>query len=114
MVKKNRLSENLKSYQLHRNKTLTEFSEELMIPKSTLQSLLKDGNTTLDTLIRIQTALGVSLDELVYGEEWVFRKIAEENILKQISWYVELPTEKQEKFRMCFNEMMALVEHDEE
>ena len=114
MVKENRLAENLKHYQSQRHQTLAEFAEELMIPKSTLQSLLKDGNTTLDTLVRIQTALEVSLDELVYGENWVLRKTAEENALKQMAWYVEMPTEKKEKFKLCLHEMLMLMEYEDE
>ena len=114
MEKKSRLAENLKRYQLHNNKTLTEFSEELTIPKSTLQSLMKDGNTTLDTLIRIQTALGITLDELVYGEEWIFRKELEEQMYNNVSWLVDLSAEAREEFQICISKAVDLVIHAKE
>ena len=68
MEKSNFLSENLKAYQMAHSKSLLEFSEELGIPKSTIQSIISDGNTTLDTLIRMAKALDASLDELVFGD----------------------------------------------
>ena len=38
------------------------------IPKSTVQAIMMDGNTTVDTLIRMANALNISLDDLVFGE----------------------------------------------
>ena len=67
MERTNHLSDNLKAYKEGMGKSLSDFARELSIPKSTIQAAMADGNTTLDTLIRIANALGVSLDELVFG-----------------------------------------------
>ena len=56
MEKRNRLAENLRLYQQMRDKTLAELSAELGVARSTVQSILTDGNTTVDTLVRIHTA----------------------------------------------------------
>jgi len=67
LKKENHLAANLKAYKRERSMTMLECSESLGIPKSTLQTVMKDGNVTLDTLLRISNALGKSLDELVFG-----------------------------------------------
>ncbi len=46
MEKQNHLSDNLKAYQHARGQSLAEFSTELGIAKSTVQSILSDENTT--------------------------------------------------------------------
>ena len=43
MKRDNHLSDNLKVYQRERGKTLSEFSREIGIAKSTLQSVMVDG-----------------------------------------------------------------------
>lgn len=65
MEKLKRFAQNLDNIKTRNNKSLTEFAQEIGIAKSTVQSILKDGNTTLDTAIRISTALGISLDDLL-------------------------------------------------
>lgn len=44
-------------------------AREIGIPKSTLQSILKEGNTTLDTASRVADSLHISLDNLISKEE---------------------------------------------
>ena len=58
MERTNHLSDNLKAYKEGMGKSLSDFARELSIPKSTIQAAMADGNTTLDTLIRIANALG--------------------------------------------------------
>ena len=64
MEKTNHLSDNLRAYQYAQGKSLAELSMEFGIARSTVQSVMADGNTTLDTLIRIACAMHCSLDEL--------------------------------------------------
>lgn len=109
MENKNRLAENLRKYQSLNHLTLAEFSEELTIPKTTLQSLLKDGNTTLDTLIRVQTALGVTLDELVYGEEWIEKKYIESQVTANVGWLVDLSEEARKEFLLYISKAADVV-----
>ena len=106
----NRLSENLKKYQRLHNQTWVELSEELSVPKTTLQSLLKDGNTTWVTLMRIQQMLGITLDELVYGTDWIAKLYTEQKLLSNMAWYMKMPEEDREFFRYHLNEMMKILE----
>ena len=65
----NNLSKNLKVYQNKLGMTQNEFASYLNIPRSTIQSVMaKNGNTTVDTLIRISASLPFSLDVLVLGD----------------------------------------------
>ena len=67
MDRTNQLAQRLHELQFDRRMTQAQFSREIGLPRSTLQSIMTDGNTTVDTLIRIANALEVSLDELVFG-----------------------------------------------
>ena len=110
MEKQNHLSDNLKAYQHARGQSLAEFSTELGIAKSTVQSVMSDGNTTLDTLIRMACAMHVSLDELVFGNKQLYEV---RFFLDQLGWFSELPEEKQKKVLFYLVEMLKLLEHDE-
>lgn len=95
-----------------KGKTLAEFSLELDIPKSTLQSVMVDGNTTVDTLVRMSNALNESLDKLVFGEHQTKRIEDVKRFLDEVSWFVKLSSEKQEKFRYHLNEMLMLLDYE--
>lgn len=64
----NYLSQNLKAYQALHKLSLAEFSTILDVPQSTLKAILKDGNTTLETVIRISQNMNCSLDMLIYDK----------------------------------------------
>ena len=110
MKRDNHLSDNLKTYQRVRGKTLSEFSREIGIAKSTLQSVMVDGNTTVDTLIRIANALGVTLGELVFGNIQRVEIDAVRKVLSEVEWYVQIPGDKQEKMVYHLSELMKLIE----
>lgn len=114
MERNNLLSSNLRAYQTAHNKSLLEFSEELGIPKSTIQSIISDGNTTLDTLIRMANALDVSLDELVFGNFPIRQKQLHDlqYFLHEIGCFTKLPPEKQEVFRCHLNELLKLTGYE--
>jgi len=109
----NHLSNNLRAYQNARGKSLAEFSEELGIPRSTVHSIMVDGNTTVDTLIRMASSLHVSLDVLVFGELPAKRLDDVWHFLRDLEWFVKLSLEKQERFRYLLGELLELLEYDD-
>lgn len=65
---------------LHRIKeqehlSLTQLSQKVQIPRSTMQSVMKGGQTSLDTACRISRALGVPLSFLT-GDTQLFEQTA--------------------------------------
>ncbi len=92
MERKNNLSNKLKSIQTEMRKSQTEFAQELGIPQSTLQNIMKEGNTTVDTLVRISTATGFSLDELVFDDPT-------NRILCGLEYYSHMTAEQQEEVK---------------
>lgn len=94
--KHNHLAENLRLHQHLRGASLAEFSEELGIARSTVQSILSDGNTTVDTLVRMANAIDVSLDELVFGAPAAAQPDC--RLLTAPYWFAALPPEKQADF----------------
>lgn len=112
MERNNNLSDNLKAYQNARRKNLAEFSEELGIARSTIQSIMVDGNTTVDTLVRMANAIHVSLDELVFGTLPAKRLDDVQHFLRDVGWFVKLSPEKQESFRYLLTELLKLLEYD--
>ncbi len=111
MAKINNLSNNLKSYQKDFGYTLSEFSNELDIPRSTLQAIMIDGNTTLATLIHIASVLNVSLDELVFGNTFPLNQTSICHILKSMSWYTNLSEDKQNSIIFHINEILKEVKN---
>ena len=69
MEPNNNLSKNLKAYQHSLGMSQKQFAAHLNVPRSTIQSVMaNDGNTTVDTLIRISVSLPFSLDDLLFGD----------------------------------------------
>ena len=110
MERNNHLSDNLRAYQREREQTLSEFSRELGIAKSTLQSVMADGNATVDTLIRMANALGVSLDELVFDRIPPTRLDKIHYLISELNWYMRLPAQKQDLFRSYLTELFHLLQ----
>lgn len=94
MKQKNLLSKNLRTYQKMRKLTLTEFSQELDLPKSTLRAVLKEGNTTLDTAIRISEGMNTGLDLLVCDEQFSDKLFVMNHMEKSGAWFSSFPEEK--------------------
>lgn len=112
MERNNHLSENLRAYQSASRKNLAEFSQELGIARSTVQSVMADGNTMVDTLVRMANALEVSLDDLVFGKRSIKKLDDIQILLKNLGWFSKLPGEKQEKFRYHLHELLKLLEYE--
>ena len=91
---------------------MSEFSEELSIPRATLRSILNSGNTTLYTAIQIADALHVSLDELVFGDSGREESSRIQGLLNQMNWYDELPPEKQASALYHMTELLKLLMKD--
>lgn len=109
MEKKNLLSENLKSYQKLQKLSLMEFSKELDVPKSTLRAILRDGNTTLDTAIRISEHMGIGLDELVYGSRFSDKQLIIKYIEQSGRWLAALPDQKREEIAALILKLWAII-----
>ena len=111
MERINRLAENLRIYQRERGKTMAEFSAELGIARSTLQSVMMDGNTTADTLIRVANGLNVTLDELVFGDG---SKPAQtdrmQGMLDHMDFYVRMSAQKRLRFREYLDKLLNLLD----
>lgn len=90
----NHLAKNLRNYKANKGLTTKQLSNELGIPKATLRNVMKEGNTTLDTAIRISNGLGISLDMLVNDAGLPNKLIVLKQIQRTGSWLSELPQEK--------------------
>lgn len=109
MKEYNHLAQNLKNYRAVKNLTMKEMSNELDIPEATLRNVMKEGNATLDTAIRISKGLGISMDMLVSDADLPDKLI----VLKQIqwagSWLAKLPPEKSDKIASLIAEIWEVM-----
>lgn len=112
MKRTNNLSNNLKAFQKARHITQTEFAQALDMPKSTLQAVMLDGNTTLDTLIHLADALDVSLDELVFSADLPEKYGMIQWLLDGVGWYAALSAERQEGLRYHILGILELLTRD--
>ncbi len=94
MDKTNNLAKNLELIRKSQNESLAEFSERIGIPRSTLQSIMAEGNTTLDTAIRISEALNVPIDTLLNDENMENKLEIVQWVLEGSIWFNALPDDK--------------------
>ncbi len=87
---------NLRALKEERKLSLTEFSNALDIPRTTLQSVLETGQTTLDTACRISEALKIPLSVLT-DERFPMENVPVlHGFLTIFGWYCGLPQEKKQ------------------
>ena len=90
--------------------SITQFSEALNLPKSTVQSIMDNGHTTLDTACRIANALQIPLSTLTGGELQPERAEVLHSALIVVGWYCELSAEKQKTIRTGFGMILDELE----
>lgn len=114
MKRKNHLSENLRAYQKLKGCTQAELSAELGVPTSTLQTLLSNGNTTLDTLLHLAEAMNISLDELVFQQRGpeIYERLRQ--IMCEFAWYSEMTDERQEAAWYHVRELLRIMRKHED
>lgn len=101
---------NLRFLKQGRRLSLTEFSEILQIPRSTLQAVLEDGNTSLDTACRIADALQIPLSALTDGQLLPESADVLQGILLSIDWYSNLSPEKQKTASTGFALLLEVLQ----
>jgi len=104
-----RFSRNLENIRIKRGKSITEFSQELSIPKSTMQPILKTGNTTLNTAVNIASSLNISLDELVNGEGASEQMRFLRTVSEMLERFNHLNAEEQEKLKYHIMEIFDII-----
>ena len=113
MTRKNNLSNNLKAFQRARHITQAEFARELDVPKSTLQTVMLNGNTTLDTLISLADKLNVSLDELVFGDGRTDRERLIKAMLDSGGWFEGQTPDRQDSLCYHVNGLLDILTREE-
>lgn len=112
MNKHSNFATNLKNIRTALCLSLSEFSRELGIPKSTLQSVLADGHTSLDTAIRISDSLALPLDTLTNATLTPKRLRLLADFLTALDWYHDLSSEKQRELAAHLDAIFHLLEED--
>lgn len=98
----NYLARNLKSYQIFRNITIRQLASELGIPLSTLRTVMQEGNTTMDTAMRIANSLNISLDALISNDKPLSEHITNSKnpcinqIINADIWLSDFPANKRD------------------
>lgn len=87
---------NLRLLKEERNLSLTEFSKELQIPRTTLQAVLEDGQTSLDTACRISDALNIPLSALTDIRLSHEKLDILKGLFLSMEWYSHLTPEQKE------------------
>ena len=96
---------NLEAIRRLHNASMAEFSEELDIPRSTLQDVLKDGNA-----LHIAGQLKVPLSALT-GEVIVMKNLdALSVLLNCFEWFAFLPAEDQKTITAHIHAIMDVLE----
>lgn len=103
-------AKNLEMIRKINHASIAEFSEELDIPKSTLQDILKDGNTSLHTALHIARQLKVPLStltgEVIPGENLT----ALSALLQSFGWFDSLSREDQKVVAKHIRAIMEILQ----
>ncbi len=100
---------NLSAIQKSKKHSLSEFSKELGIARSTLQSVLEDGNTSLYTALRIADSLDVPLSSLT-GEIIPMKSLDSIlDLLHCLEWFRELSSKDQEDVTQHIRAIMEVL-----
>lgn len=103
-------AENLRNLRAMFGLSMSEFSKELDIPKSTLQTVLATGQTTLNTAIRISESLGIPLDVLTDRSMTSNQFKMLERLLYQFDWYLKLSESQQRDVCFYISALIKLVQ----
>ena len=107
-IKRN-LSNSLRALCEARSLTLQEFAEEINIPRTTLQSIFAEGNTTLETLMRISEGTGLP-PEMLLQDDIAPRKISAARwLLQGIECYDALTEFQQQRLADYIDGIMEVV-----
>ena len=90
--------------------SMTKFSEKLELSRSTVQSVMDDGQTSLDTACRIANALQLPLCTLTGGELHPERADVLHSTLVVVDWYCQLSAEQQRTIRSAFSVILDELE----
>lgn len=102
-------AKNLKAIREIDQRSLSEFSKELGIPKSTLQSVLNNGNTTLDTALRISEGLDLPLDSLTGDSRLAEKLDVVQYLLQGLSWFQALSAGDQEEIVLHLRKILEVM-----
>ena len=91
------LAESLRNLRKARGLSLAEFSRELDIPKSTLQAILSEGQTSLNTAMHISEKLGIPVDVLTNGVLSAGQIRILDGLMLKLEWYDRLTHEKKKE-----------------
>ena len=109
MDKHDYFAANLKAIREARGLSLAEFSNELGIPRSTLQAILADGQTSLYTTVRISERLNVPLDALV-GQTFPPGKLPLiQGFLTGLGWFNTLGPDEQDRVIFHLNALLEIL-----
>ena len=102
-------AKNLETIRRYRNQSVGEFSREIGIPKSTLQSVRNSGNTTLDTALRIADGLGLPLDSLTSDSRLAEKADLVWYLLQSVDWLRGLSKQEQEEVVYHFQRILEVI-----
>ena len=100
---------NLRTIQKESNLSLEKFSRQLNIPKATMQSVMKEGNTSLDTACKISNALEMPLSALTSSTFRPETARVLHRLLDVFSWYRTLSAEKQEIVQTAIRTILEVL-----
>ncbi len=104
------LAKNLSQQRVSLRMSLEEFSQELGIPKSTLHSILKTGNTTVNTLVQIAQHLHISIDALLGTNLSEDPSTPCMVFFPLFDCYSKLPAERQSLFRIYLSLLLEVLQ----
>ncbi|MBQ8830058.1 MAG: helix-turn-helix domain-containing protein [Oscillospiraceae bacterium] len=109
MRKCQNFANNLELIRKIKDMSLYEFSQELDIPKSTLKSVIKEGNTTLETAVRIADSMNTSMDALLQDDMDPEKCDVLMRLLKNLKWFSQKSPERQKQLKYHIEKLLENI-----
>ena len=90
--------------------SMSRFAKEVCVPKSTLQTVLATGQSSLDTALRIARHLGIPLDILTNIPLSSQNIEVAYSVFHTFGWYSQLTNEGQREAATCFQSIFRLIQ----
>lgn len=102
-------AKNLNALRKSHGWSVGDMAAHARIPKSTMQTALTSGRTTLDTAIRIADGLGLSLDSLISDGQLTQKISTTQYLLQAVEWLWALPGGEQEEVVQHVQRILELI-----
>lgn len=92
--------------------SITELSQKTGVPRSTIQSVLRDGQTTLNTALRLADGLGIPISVLIDSSPDTDQLQLLHGLFSLLGWFNRLSYRDQQTILEHMRPILEVLQHE--